>query len=175
MLCPACGHSLSQIETSGITVDVCRDGCGGLWFDNHELDKVDESFEPVDDALVDLGPEPAPIMDTTARRECPLCEDTVMMRHFVSVRREIEVDECPRCGGMYLDRGELSAIRTQFESQEDRSAAAREYFAELFDADLQAEAERSEAAVRRARRFAGMLKLLLPSAWLKGKQPWGAF
>jgi len=173
--CPACSNPLSQLATNGITVDVCRDGCGGIWFDNFELDKVDESFEPVSDGLLQVCPEPAPVMDTSVRRACPCCDDMVMMRHFVSVRREIEVDECPSCGGIFLDNGELMAIRSQFASQDERTDAAREFFAELFDADLQAQAEKSQDAVRRSRRFARMLKLILPSAWIKGKQPWGAY
>lgn len=175
MNCPACGHTLTELTASGITVDVCEGGCGGVWFDNFELDKVDEAHEPADDLLLDVARDPAPVMDTTARRQCPRCADLVMMRHFVSVRREVEVDECPGCGGLFLDHGELVAIRNQFASQDERSAAARDYFAELFDTELEAEAAQTEAHLRRARKFARMFKVLLPSAWLKGKQPWGAY
>ncbi len=107
-----------------------------MWFDNRELDKVDESFEPADDALLNVAHDPAPVMDTSARRACPRCPELVMMRHFVSVRREIEVDECPGCGGLFLDHGELAAIRNQFASQEARGEAARDYFSEMFDERL---------------------------------------
>ena len=34
-----------------------------------------------------------------------------MMRHPFSVKREIEIDECPNCAGYWLDHGELDAIR----------------------------------------------------------------
>lgn len=175
MNCPACGHALTEITTSGITVDVCDGGCGGVWFDNYELDRVDETHEPAEDFLLGVVRDPAPVMDTSARRQCPRCPDLVMMRHFVSVRREVEVDECPGCGGVFLDHGELSAIRNQFATQDERSAAARDYFAELFDDDLDAAAADGEERLRRARKFARMFKVLLPSAWLKGKQPWGAY
>lgn len=175
MNCPACGHALTEITTSGITVDVCDGGCGGVWFDNYELDRVDEAHEPADDFLLGVVRDPAPVMDTSARRHCPRCPDLVMMRHFVSVRREVEVDECPGCGGVFLDHGELAAIRNQFATRDERSAAARDYFAELFDDDLDAAAADGEERLRRARKFARMFKVLLPSAWLKGKQPWGAY
>ena len=175
MKCPACGHALSELTTNGITVDVCEGGCGGVWFDNRELDKVDESFEPADDALLNVAHDPAPVMDTSARRACPCCPELVMMRHYVSVRREIEVDECPGCGGLFLDHGELAAIRAQFAGQDERRDAARDYFAEMFDDELADESAESEETLRHARKFARMFKLLLPSAWLKGKQPWGAY
>ena len=42
MKCPACGNELSQMVAGEITVDVCKGGCGGIWFDHFELQKVDE-------------------------------------------------------------------------------------------------------------------------------------
>jgi Zn-finger nucleic acid-binding protein len=166
---------MNEHVVGGITVDVCDEGCGGIWFDNFELDKVDESSEPADALLSLAAADPAPVMDTSARRQCPRCQDLIMMRHFVSVRREVEVDECPGCGGTFLDHGELEAIRGQFASEDARREAAREYFAHMFDDQLEAQAELTDAQVARARRFAGMLRLILPSSWLPGKQTWGAF
>lgn len=175
MICPACGHTMSEQRVHGVAVDVCRAGCGGVWFDNHELDRVDEAFEDAPDDLLDVPHDPAPLMDAGARRNCPRCDDLVMMRHYFTVKREVEVDECPGCGGFFLDHGELAAIRAQFDREDDRREAARAYYAEAFDQQLDDAAEASEASLARARRFAGMIRLLLPSHWLPGKQPWGAF
>jgi Zn-finger nucleic acid-binding protein len=158
-----------------ITVDVCRGGCGGVWFDNRELEKVDESFEPADEGLLDVPHDPARTVDHEARRYCPCCPSVVMMRHYFSVRREIEVDECPACGGYFLDRGELAAIRGQFASEEARREAARATFDDLFADQLDEEASRTDEQLARSRRFARMFRVLLPSWWLRGKQPWGAF
>jgi uncharacterized protein len=33
------------MTVQGITLEVCRGGCGGIWFDRYELMKVDESRE----------------------------------------------------------------------------------------------------------------------------------
>ena len=38
---------------------------------------------------------------------CPLCIDTVLDPTF---RSGIEIDRCPRCKGIWLDRGELDKI-----------------------------------------------------------------
>ncbi len=42
MKCPACGNALTEKTVDPITLDVCQGGCGGIWFDNFELQKVDE-------------------------------------------------------------------------------------------------------------------------------------
>jgi len=97
------------------------------------------------------------------------------MRHWFSVEREVEVDECPRCGGFFLDHGELATIRAQFPSEAARREAAREEFGALFDAKLDEQADASEERRERSRRFARMLRVVLPSYWLPGKQPWGAY
>lgn len=38
---------------------------------------------------------------------CPVCLDTELSPH---IRSGIEVDHCPRCRGMWLDRGELEKL-----------------------------------------------------------------
>lgn len=38
---------------------------------------------------------------------CPLCRDTTLEPRF---SRGIEVDVCPRCRGLWLDRGELERL-----------------------------------------------------------------
>ena len=175
MNCPACGHTLSAQDVGGITIDVCEGGCGGVWFDAFELQRVDEAHESVDDGLLDVPRDPEVTVDHQARRQCPRCPGIVMMRHHFSVRQEVEVDACPSCGGYFLDHGELAAIRTQFTTEAERREAARAVFAELFDPQLEAKAAVSAERIERARAFARMLRVLLPSYWLPGKQPWGAY
>lgn len=175
MNCPACGHALSAHEVGGITVDVCHGGCGGVWFDAFELQRVDEAHESVDDGLLDVPRDLEIVVDHEVRRSCPRCPDIVMMRHHFSVRREVEVDSCPGCGGYFLDHGELATIRSQFGSEQERREAARAVFADLFDPELESRAALSEGRVERARSFARMMRVLLPSYWLPGKQPWGAY
>ncbi len=85
MKCPACSHELTELTAGAVTVDVCRGGCGGIWFDHQELKNVDEQHEDTGDLL--MGIERASIqqaMDCQARRHYPRCADTVMMRHFCS-------------------------------------------------------------------------------------------
>jgi len=98
MNCPACEGHLEEITVKEITVDVCKGGCGGLWFDNYELDKVDEPHETLGEALLEYRQEEHTDVDHEKKRYCPKCDSTPLMRHFYSVKHEVEVDECPRCG-----------------------------------------------------------------------------
>ena len=53
------------------------------------------------------------VVDASRKRECPRCPDVKLKRHFFSAKRQIEVDECPNCGGYWLDAGELAKIRAE--------------------------------------------------------------
>jgi hypothetical protein len=173
--CPACGRTTTERQVGDIAVDVCDGGCGGVWFDRQELQKVDEAHESAGEALLDVRQDPQARADLAARRRCPRCADVVMMRHYTSVKREITVDECPACGGVFLDQGELRAIRTEFATEAERRQAARETFAQLFDEQLELEAAPGHENLSRAKQLAHLMRFLLPSYWLPGKQPWGAY
>jgi Zn-finger nucleic acid-binding protein len=163
--CPACGRALSTKTVGELDVDVCAGGCGGIWFDNFELQKVDESSERLGDELLDVPVDPSLQVDRTQRYRCPKCPDPpVMMRHFESVERKVTVDQCPRCNGTWLDAGELRTIRGEYATEADRDAAAEAYFGELFGSQLAAEHEAGEAGLASARQFQQRFRLLFPGS-----------
>ena len=51
-----------------------------------------------------------------------------MVKHFASSLQQVEMDECYSCGAIFLDHGELSAIREQFETEQERSDAFNKHF-----------------------------------------------
>jgi Zn-finger nucleic acid-binding protein len=112
-------------------VDVCLGGCGGIWFDNFELQKLDDASEPAGEMLVKVKKSEDLQIDYSQRRNCPRCIDVVMMRHFYSPRRRVEVDECPGCGGYWLDAGELAAIREERQTSPEQQAAVEKYLNDI--------------------------------------------
>jgi Zn-finger nucleic acid-binding protein len=175
MNCPACGKALSEIQQSDLTVDICRNGCGGLWFDNFELKKVDEAHESAGEALLNVQ-APAPVASQKGtKRSCPRCQNVKMMQHFFSVRKEIEVDTCGGCAGVWLDTNELGSIRRQFKTEAERKQAFEDHFKDLFGAELAKAVAEREQRSEKAQNIARAIKFLLPSYWIPGKQPWGAF
>lgn len=175
MKCPACENTLREMTAGDVKVDACDGGCGGLWFDNYELIKFDEPHEAEGESLLNLDRDPNVRVDHSGKRACPKCESTSMMRHFFSIKHEVEVDECPRCGGIWLDSGELSSLREQYKTEEERNKAADEYFTAICDRELEPMRKESREKLEKAQRIAHMFRFICPSYYIPGKQSWGAF
>ena len=124
--CPACGKVMKKVylEDQDFMVDICLDGCGGIWLDNRELQKIDEKKEdiiPISEAKKDREYTK---VDTTMDRDCPLCNKPMVKNH-VSAKMEITIDECYLCGGKFFDHSELEAMRNQYNSDDERVADVR--------------------------------------------------
>lgn len=113
MKCPACFNELSQIQVGSLVVDVCQRGCGGIWFDAFELERVDEEGEVAGEPLLRITRDERIVVDATRKRDCPRCAGVRLHRHFFSAKRRVQVDQCPNCGGYWLDAGELADIRAE--------------------------------------------------------------
>lgn len=112
MKCPACYNELKPLQAGSLSVDVCQGGCGGIWFDNFELQRVDGQ-EPLGEQFLDVRRDPRVQVDPARKRECPRCDGIKLHRHYFSAKRRVEVDQCPNCGGYWLDAGELGQIRAE--------------------------------------------------------------
>jgi Zn-finger nucleic acid-binding protein len=113
MKCPACFNELKLLQVGNLSVDACQGGCGGIWFDAFELQRVDDAQEEAGERLLDIQRDPRIVVDLARKRDCPRCPDIKLKRHFFSAKRQIEVDQCPNCGGYWLDAGELDKIREE--------------------------------------------------------------
>jgi Zn-finger nucleic acid-binding protein len=125
MKCPACFNELKSMQVGSLVVDVCQGGCGGVWFDAFELQRVDEEEEQAGDALLHIKRDERVRVDSSRKRDCPRCAGVRLHRHFSSAKRKIEVDECPNCGGYWLDAGELAQLRAE-KSEAARAAELRQ-------------------------------------------------
>ena len=54
--------------------------------------------------------------------KCPTCVDTTLT---MTVREQVEIDYCPQCRGVWLDRGELDKLIQRSESTPQSSSAQR--------------------------------------------------
>lgn len=128
MNCPACGRELQTMMVENIELDVCHKGCGGIWFDRNELELFDEQSESAGDAVLErIEHDPKVALFSANRRACPKCQGWIMQRRFFSPLKQVEFDSCAKCGGIWLDHGELEAIRGQFASEADRKQAAMDF------------------------------------------------
>jgi Zn-finger nucleic acid-binding protein len=160
MKCPACGNVLQGMTVDEVSVDVCRGGCGGIWFDNHELRKFDEPHEMAGEDLLDVERNPNIHVDFRKKRHCPKCRSAILTRRFLHAGRQVEIDECPNCAGVWLDAGELAAIRHAHASEQEREKAAQGYLQDVLGPDFAAEPGHGGSDTRH--RMARVFRFLTP-------------
>ena len=119
--------------------------------------------------MLDIETDPSIEVDHAKKRICPKCEGIVLMRHYYSVRKKIEVDECPGCAGFWIDRGELAAIRNLFDSEKDRQKAAEDYFNNTFRGQMEKMKAERQDKHQRADDFAKVFRFITPSSYFKKK------
>lgn len=110
--CPACGNKMKKIfvPSAGVNVDICVDGCGGIYFDRKEIQHFqkgnDKSYNELKKELAQKFFTPVNQNET---RVCPVCATKMVKTKIQGLN--IETDTCYSCGGVFLDYGELELIR----------------------------------------------------------------
>lgn len=162
MKCPRTGEPLVPVKVGGITVDVSQ-GCGGVFFDNFELAKFDEAHEVRGEVLVGhLEQFNRSLLDDQQRLKCPKCVDAAMLRRYYSPKRQIEIDECVACGGVWLDPGELARLRELFPSQKDREATSTQFMQEFLQSpEYLKHREEHEQLIRKMNKITNFLWAIL--------------
>ena len=109
--CPACSKEMVKVfdKEKGINIDICLNGCGGIFFDNREFEKFDEAHENVDEILNVIKGKDFAKVDDTEVRVCPICN--IPMVKMGAGAGNVEIDVCNTCGAKFLDNGELEKIR----------------------------------------------------------------
>lgn len=104
MRCPKCGGTYLKevkVKSTGMKVDHCPK-CKGIWFDAQELEAV----------LKVASKELAVPSDAreSAALSCPRCN--VLLYQFQYPQTLVQVEMCKQCGGLWLDAGEFTEIKT---------------------------------------------------------------
>ena len=175
MQCPRCSSETVEKSNKDVKIDVCMEGCSGIWFDPFEFKKMDEMHESDEAFLAELAQGKLIKLDLEKKINCPRCDNQPMFRRFFSLKKSVEIDECPQCAGVWLDAGELTHIYSQFKNDDERNEQAYEIFEDMFGADLEKLASESVDELERNRRIARSLRFLCPSYYIPGKQDWGNF
>ena len=121
MYCPVCKKAMVVLEFNQVEIDYCP-SCQGCWLDEGEL----ELLLQLSEERLDLSHLPG---SKKSSRRCPRC--LKKMRKGLFPGTDVEVDICPRDGGIWLDRGELLAI-AQSKASEQAVGQVKNFFANLF-------------------------------------------
>jgi Zn-finger nucleic acid-binding protein len=152
MNCPVCDKPMVEEDFGGVQVDVCRDGCKGIWFDWLELVRLDENHEGLGVALDEALKSPRVNDDNRGQINCPKCGMT-MQTHKYKSAKEVNVDECYGCGGFFLDSGELKEVRDNYMTEEEERAYVDKLLADF--PEIQAMKEEMGAEKAQQREAAG--------------------
>ena len=107
MKCPSCKNPLREKGAGGMTLDVCYGGCGGIWFDATELERVSASAATT---LHTIWQVQKGNLKPTGPRLCPRCPEQILEAKWFSDLKQVEIDQCPKCSGIWLDAGEFTRI-----------------------------------------------------------------
>lgn len=148
MKCTACSKELVE-KNFGVKVEVCENGCKGIWFDQGELRMLDENNEGLGAALEEALRHPRNNNGKRGQIKCAICS-TPMQVHKYKMAKEINVDECYNCGVFFLDSGELTEVRNNHMTEAEVEAYANQListvpaFGQALK-DLEAKKQRLEA------------------------------
>ena len=120
--CPACGKEMEKVFIKGanVNIDICTDGCGGMLFDNRELEKFDEKHENADEILKKVAGKEFTPVDESKYRICPVCG--AIMVKMGAAHGGVQIDVCNVCGAKFLDHGELEKIRNASDKEYQESS-----------------------------------------------------
>ncbi|HZQ47135.1 MAG TPA: zf-TFIIB domain-containing protein [Verrucomicrobiae bacterium] len=107
MKCPSCKNPLLEKDAGGMTLDICYGGCGGIWFDATELERVTPRAAAT---LHTIWSAPVSSEKLAEPRMCPRCPELELERKWFSELKQVEIDQCKKCGGIWLDAGEFTRI-----------------------------------------------------------------
>ena len=141
MKCPLDGNELAkQTYESNIEIDKCPQ-CGGMWLDDNELERIQDVSERDYSAEIERLPnvvDQAYAMALAGSKPAVNCAGCgqEMERTEHGGCSQILIDNCPKCGGVWLDEGELKALEVFFEkaaaeSEEEAENIRTGFFASL--------------------------------------------
>lgn len=119
MRCPICRLEMMKDKFGDARVGVCKTGCRGIWITYKDLIRIGEKNEGFGASLNEALNAPGVGDSERGQILCPECQIPMHVHKYRSTIN-IVVDECYKCGGFFLDPGELKGIREAFRKSEEK-------------------------------------------------------
>ncbi len=129
--CVRCEQDLRLATVADVEVDLCP-GCGGLWLDHQELQRLaelpNESLAGLSQVLRKAEGEGNPYRQAAWAEHseserldvpCPACAGGKLTRALVG---QIAVEVCSGCAGVFLDSGELEQAIGEVRDRKEKLA-----------------------------------------------------
>jgi len=108
MKCPVCSAAMEKKHVQDVEIDECPE-CMGAWFQDDELRKAKDSADS-DLNWMDFEVWKHADRFKAAPRNvgCPKCSGSLVCADYDNTG--VEIDCCPQCKGIWLDKGEFKKI-----------------------------------------------------------------
>ena len=93
-----------------------------------------------------------------AEHPCPQCKTTLLYRHFFSKNYDIEVDQCSKCSGFWIDVGGLTDLMKKPKNDQ----LLKKYFTVIFDEKISGMNLANHEVSKAAEMISAIFKFLLP-------------
>lgn len=121
MDCPRTKTPLKKVNVGSVPVFI-SETCGGVFLKNQSLKNFECAKSKRGKVLVEhLAQFHTELNDEAERIRCPSCIDVVMLRRYYSPLHIVEIDECPGCGGIWLDTGELAKLQSLMLNEKEKT------------------------------------------------------
>ncbi|MFQ5444637.1 MAG: zf-TFIIB domain-containing protein [Nitrospinales bacterium] len=172
MNCPSCKNKLSRIYPGGIPTHTCKNGCGGFWIDQFHVRKIDDENASAGLKLLEVERAEGVRIFRDVEHVCPKCENTLLFRHFFNREWEVEVDQCGKCGGYWVDTGNFGCKISQNPSADLIGPMAEKFFSIMFEEKIPQMDLQSEHILRAARQIARIFLFICPTEVLEKNPEW---
>ena len=115
IICPECGNSLKEVYAEANygrvrLLDQCE-RCGGIWFDCWELYHLKDA----EAKRLDIVNQNSLLTENPTIQGsglCPKCSNMSLMEFpDPNLPADSKIDRCPKCNGLWLNRGELKKYK----------------------------------------------------------------
>lgn len=100
MKCPKDKVDMSPMTMLNTVIDICP-LCNGCWLDKNELQRITRSRKNALEVKLQKKRK--------TENLCPRCKGALHEGAHQSIE-DLMLDECEKCGGLWLDRGELPRL-----------------------------------------------------------------
>jgi Zn-finger nucleic acid-binding protein len=113
MNCPRCTVELKNKTILDfkyfLNIDYCE-SCGGIWLDKGEMERLEKTIEPTFYEIRKIPSQKVQYQPV----KCPSCSNTEPLHKLQHWRdNHVIIDFCNQCKGIWLDTGEIEAIREE--------------------------------------------------------------
>lgn len=102
MKCPNCQNEMQEVNQQGVPVGFCP-SCKGMFLDEGKINYLVANPMAVNQKLAE-----GLINESESSRLCPKC--SVPMTKGGLMDRDLEINRCPTCKGLFFDTGELPEL-----------------------------------------------------------------